>query len=162
MTSTLIFSLAAATAAFLWVSSVLPFQNAVALAGLATIGSTAIWVGESWLFPSHPLIFVKHTGGIPDAACGAFALIVCSRGTAKCLLWPGRHSLNAGWWVIALTSLLAWALPFAGWTPLGRLVITPVCLAFGTPWLIDKRRIDPPRDFRPLWIWMAMELATFF
>jgi hypothetical protein len=160
MSLPLIISLAAATTAFLWLRSVLPYQNVLAIAGLTAVVSIVNRIGEASIFPAALRTPGESAGELLGAAAGAFAIVVCARGAAKALLWRTRNSPNAGLWIFGLATLLSLIPSLGGWSFMSRMLIIPACLILGTPWFIDKRRVDLPPDFRPLWIWMGVCVAA--
>ncbi len=142
MSPALIISLAAATAAFLWLNRVLPFQNVLAIGALSAAVSTGIRIVEAKMFLTASLHAGEGGADLVCAAAGAFAITVCARGAARALLWRVRKSPNVGLQIIGLATLLAGLLPFGGWSVVARMLITSTCLIVGTPWFIDKRRVE--------------------
>jgi len=180
-----------------------PVQN---VGACATVILTASILGELFAartgFPSGPFFFTENLGYSLVRAFrlqttpGSLALpwpvpliwvinLLNSRGTARLILKPWRHSPSYGFWLLAIAGALATILnmllePFAAanhwwmwltskeipsWygAPWIHFVASAIgsifLLAFVTPWLINKKPAkELPPDIYPFWIWLSLLL----
>jgi hypothetical protein len=170
------------------VPNTLPLQNILLATGIlaacvvGVVGLNA-WVG----FPFGRLQWVRAVERCP--ACGPHLWLVLvsvvalfsARGVAKLLLLPRKGGAHYGYWLLALSALLA-TLPLVGFDLLatqvkswwhwenvawhwqgialpnlaGWFLANVIALLLATPALIDKRPVQPPPGLRPLAIWFAL------
>jgi uncharacterized membrane protein len=170
----------------------LPLQN-VLTAGLLLggLGSVIIAVTALSGVPFGPVVYgdalgERMFGVVPWAMPLIWIVLVMNgRGVARLIMRPWRRTNFYGYWVIALTCLLAvvfelgfepfavkvkgywlWRLgpsvltwQTAPWVNfLGWFVSVLGLLAFSIPWLINKQPVKQPTDYHPLVLWVLLNL----
>jgi uncharacterized membrane protein len=171
----------------------LPGQNVI-LASLliAFLAGAVTTLGALTAIPFGPFVYTDAIGRqllypLPWTVPIIWLVaLLASRGVARLVLRPWRHTLNYGYWLLALTALLVVVLdfglePFATqvkhlwkWTPtrlrldwytapcvnfLGWGVSTLLILVLVTPALINKKPMkQPPPDYHPLTVWLLLNL----
>jgi putative membrane protein len=171
----------------------LPGQNVMLTSLIISfLGGGVELLGSHTGIPFGPFSYTEAIGpqllpGLPWAVPMIWiAALVVSRGVARLVLRPWRHTPNYGFWLLGVTALLVVLLdlglePFASqvaqlwrWAPLrvrlewytapfvnflGWGVTALLILAFITPALINKRPMkQPPPDYHPLAVWLLLNL----
>jgi bisanhydrobacterioruberin hydratase len=169
----------------------LPLQNILTAAVVtAVIGGLAHGFSAHTSIPFGPVVFNSEAGAelfgtLPWLVPLIWIVAIFNaRGVARLALRPWRKTRSYGWWLIALTALLAMAFdlalePYAWhvkhfwlWQPtklavvwhgtsllnfLGWGCVTLLILAFITPSLIRKQPgSSSAPDYHPLFVWLGM------
>lgn len=144
-------------ATLLTVNQRLPLQNVVGL--IVTVAvfwwATLLIAKVSGVF-FYPPLFNFHF--YREYEFGLFWAVglINARGIAQLILYRWRKGANYGLWLIAASS---WLLVIED--PGARLHLVyfgekfffaAIVLGAATPWFIEKKRIEPKRDFQPLFI----------
>ena len=156
--------LAATVATLLAANQRLPIQNIIGL----TVTLAVFWwatlliakISGVFFKPPH---FNFHF--LRDYEFGLLWIVglINARGLGKLALFRWRKTANYGLWLIALSSLLVLVEDFVSRKNLiysvGKFLFVAMMFVAATPWWIDKKRIEPKRDFQPLlitlllWLW---------